>query len=159
MPSPHPASFCNTSASPQMLHSISNIFRYSPVDCYFPKQPHCNYQLHPTPHNQPYLDRWPCLAWLSQAMRAAINSLREDGSCLLILRKLWYKMYDSLHKNHMLNKHQCLLIGYKYMNLLLRRLCAHPLEGKNQSERQPVDKAHPKRLEVLVILSCQRFSL
>jgi hypothetical protein len=79
-------------------------------------------------------------------------------AAFLSLRKSWYKMYDSLHKNHLPNEHQCLLIGYKYMNLLLRHLCARHLEGKNQSERQTGDKDHPKQHEALVIMSSQRFS-
>jgi hypothetical protein len=44
------------------------------------------------------------------------------------------------------------------MNLLLRHWCARRLEGKNQSERQTVDKDHPKKHEGLVILTSQRFS-
>ena len=120
------------SAAPQTLHSISDIFRCSPVDCYVPKQPHCNYQLHPTP--QPTLALLDGIAWPSQAMRAAIKVRSERmEAAFQSLRKSSYKMYDSLHKNHLPNEHHCSLIGYKYMNLLLRHLCARQLEGKNQS--------------------------
>eukprot|EP00978_Attheya_sp_CCMP212_P034162 scaffold141887_cov51-Attheya_sp.AAC.1 len=47
---------CDTSATPPTLHSTSAIFRYTPVDCYFLNQPHCNHQFHPTPQPTLTLD-------------------------------------------------------------------------------------------------------
>jgi len=52
-PLPHRVS---PSATPPTLHSTSDIFRYIPVDCYFPNRPHCIHQFQPTPQPTLTLD-------------------------------------------------------------------------------------------------------
>eukprot|EP00978_Attheya_sp_CCMP212_P021997 scaffold64967_cov55-Attheya_sp.AAC.2 len=85
---------CDTSATPPTLHSTSTIFRYTPVDCYFPNQPHCNHQFHPTPQPTLTLDS------MAVASNESCDQFapRKDGSQFFNPEKSWYKMYDNLHK-------------------------------------------------------------